>query len=179
MATYTNESLEKINKRDMINIALSLQSKLDEANKRVVEEIRKLSDAILELQSELAVSREVNSLLSNRLTIIERQCWTNAHFSRKECSDVDADVLEEKVLNIFGKLACDIPPEQIEGCHRISKKSSTVVVTFTKRKDCQLVWSVKKDLHKIKMVDVKLPGQNKFLLIEAFVTKFCGPRAKS
>ena len=52
MATYTNESLEKINKRDMINIVLSLQSKLDEANKHVVEEIRKLSDAILKLQSE-------------------------------------------------------------------------------------------------------------------------------
>ena len=35
----------------MINIVLSLQSKLDEANKHVVEEIRKLSDAILKLQS--------------------------------------------------------------------------------------------------------------------------------
>ena len=70
MATYANESLEKINKRDMINIVLSLQSKLDEANKHVVEEIRKLSDAVLKLQSELAVSRQVNSLLSNRLTSI-------------------------------------------------------------------------------------------------------------
>ena len=45
MATYTNESLEKINKREMINIVLSLQSKLDEANNRVVEEVRKLFDA--------------------------------------------------------------------------------------------------------------------------------------
>ena len=35
MATYTNESLEKINKRDMKNIVLFLQSKLDEANKHV------------------------------------------------------------------------------------------------------------------------------------------------
>ena len=74
MATYTNESLEKINKRDMIDIVLSLQSKLDKANKHVVEEIHKLSDGILKLQSELAVSRQVNSLLSNRLTSIERQC---------------------------------------------------------------------------------------------------------
>ena len=45
-ATYTNESLEKISKRDMINIVLSVQSKLDEANKPAVEEICKLSDAI-------------------------------------------------------------------------------------------------------------------------------------
>ena len=48
----------------MINIVLSLQSKPDEANKHVVDEIHKLSDAILKLQSELAVSRQVNSLLS-------------------------------------------------------------------------------------------------------------------
>ena len=45
MTTYTKESLEKINKRDMISIVLSLQSKLEEANKHVLEEIRKLSDA--------------------------------------------------------------------------------------------------------------------------------------
>ena len=118
MATYTNESLEKINKRDTINIVLSLQSKLDEANSCVIEEVCKLLDAFLKLQSELAVSQQVNSLLSNRLTNVERQCWANVQYSRRECldvvgipSEVGADVLEEKVLNIFGKLACDIPPE--------------------------------------------------------------------
>ena len=164
MATYTNESLEKISKRDIINIVLSLQSKLDEANNRVVEEVRKLSDVLLKLQSELAVSQQVNSLLSNRLTNMERQCWANAQYSRRECldvvgipSEVGADVLEEKVLNIFGKLGCDIPSKRIEACHRISKKSSTVIVKITKRKNCQQVWSVKKDLQKIKMEDVNLP----------------------
>ena len=129
IATYTNESLEKLNQRGMNNIVLSLQSKLDEANNHVVEEVRKLSDAFLKLQSELAVSQQVNSLLSNRLTHVERQCWVNAQYSRRECLDVvgipsemGADVLEEKVLNIFGKLGCDIPSERIEACHRIGKK---------------------------------------------------------
>ena len=79
-------------------------------------------------------------------------------------SEVNADVLEKKVLNIFGKLGCDIPPERIEACHRISKKSSTVIVKFTRRKDCQQVWSVKKDLQKIKMEDVNLLGQNKHFI---------------
>ena len=60
-------------------------------------------------------------------------------------SEMNADVLEKKVLNIFGKLGCDIPPERIEACHRISKKSSTVIVKFTRRKDCQQVCSVNKD----------------------------------
>ena len=62
MATYTNKSLVKINKRDMINIVLSLQSKLDKGNKHVLDEIRKLSDAALKLLSDLAVSQQVNKI---------------------------------------------------------------------------------------------------------------------
>ena len=62
MATYTNKSLEKINKRDMINIVLSLQSKLDKGNKHVLDEIRKLSDVALKLLSDLAVSQQVNKI---------------------------------------------------------------------------------------------------------------------
>ena len=77
---------------------------------------------------------------------------------------MNVDVLEEKVLNIFGKLGCDIPPERIDPCHRISKRSSPVIVKFTRRKDCQQVWSVKKDLQKIKMEDVNLLGQNKLFI---------------
>ena len=45
MTTCTNESLEKMNQRDTIYIALPLQSKLNETNKHVLDGIRKLSDA--------------------------------------------------------------------------------------------------------------------------------------
>ena len=55
MTTYTKESLEKINKRGMINIVLSLQNKLEQANKHALAEIRKLSNAFLKSQSELTV----------------------------------------------------------------------------------------------------------------------------
>ena len=71
MGTYTNESLQNINKKDVIPITLSLQSKLDEAkleaNSKVLEEIRKLNDSFLKLESELSVTKQVNSLLRSRL----------------------------------------------------------------------------------------------------------------
>ena len=79
-------------------------------------------------------------------------------------SEEDAGILEEKLLSIFGKLGCDIPSERIETCHRISKKSSTLILKLTKKKDCQIVWRVKKVLQKIKIEDVNLPGQNKLLI---------------
>ena len=129
MATYTNESLEKINKRDMINIVLSLQSKLDEANNRVVQEVRKLSDAFLKLQSELAVSQQVNSLLSNRLTNMERQCWANAQYSRRECldvvgipSEVGADVLGRKFSTFLVSLVVISLQRELKPVIELAKK---------------------------------------------------------
>ena len=81
MATRTNESMEKINKRDMINIVLSLQSKLDEANKHVVEEIRKLSDAILKLQAELQYSTYQKHLSKTLVRILFKRYLFKIIFS--------------------------------------------------------------------------------------------------
>ena len=72
MATYTNELLQSINKKDMIPLVLSLQSKFDQANSKVLEEIRELNDNFSKLESELSKTKQVNSLLSRRLVNIER-----------------------------------------------------------------------------------------------------------
>ena len=40
----------------------------------------------------------------------------------------------------------------------------TVIVKFSRRKDCQQLLAVKKDLRKLKMEDVGLPGQNKLFI---------------
>ena len=47
--------------------------------------------------------------------------------------------------------------------HRVSKKSARVIDKFSRRKDCQQILAVKKDLRKIKMEDVDLLGINKNL----------------
>ena len=137
----------------------------------MLQEIRKLNNNFPKLESEQSVIEQVNSLLSRRLVNMEFQCWANAQYSIRECLDiigipneVETDVLEEKVVNVFQKLGCNIPPNRIEACHRVSKKSSTVIVKFSRRKDCQQVLAVKKDLGKIKMEDVDLPGQNKHFI---------------
>ena len=61
-------------------------------------------------------------------------------------------------------MSCSIPPNRIEACHRVSKKSATAIVKFSHRKDCQQVLSVKKDQCKVKMEDVDLPGHNKLFI---------------
>ena len=88
MATYTNKSLQSINKKDMIPTVLSLQNKLDKVNNKLLEEIRKLNDTFSKFESELSVTKQVNSLLSRRLVNMERQYWANAQYSRQECLDI-------------------------------------------------------------------------------------------
>ena len=144
---YQSNHLQSIHKKDMKPIVLSLQNKVDQANNRVLEEIGKLNDNFSKLESELSVTKQVYSLLSSRLLNMKFQCWTNAQYSRWEClditdtlSEVEANVLEEKFGNIFEMLGCNIPPNCMEACHRESKKSATVIVKFSRRKDCQQVW---------------------------------------
>ena len=57
MTAYTNKSLQSINKKDMIPTALSLQNKLDQANNKVMEEIRKLNNNFSKVESKLSVTK--------------------------------------------------------------------------------------------------------------------------
>ena len=50
---------------------------------------------------------------------------------------------------------------QLNSAIELAKKKLTLIVKFTKRQDCQQVWNVEKDVHRMKMEDVNLPGQNK------------------
>ena len=90
------------------------------------------------LESELSVTKQVNSLLSSRFVKMERQCWAFAQYSRQECidiigipSEVGADVLEEKVVNIFGKLDCNILPNRKGASHSKSKERESHRQFFT------------------------------------------------
>ena len=95
MPQYTEESLDKLLKRDLISIVLSLeeqkrslQSRMSEVNNEVVEEMRKFNENVSKLQSELSIAKRVNTELTKRIVTLERQCWVNAQYSRKECVEV-------------------------------------------------------------------------------------------
>ena len=85
MPKYTEESLDKLVRRELIPIILSLeeqnrslQSRMSEVNNEVVEEMRKFNENFSKLQSELSIAKRVNTELTNRIMILERHCWANA-----------------------------------------------------------------------------------------------------
>ena len=59
-------------------------------------------------------------------------------------------------------------------CHRVGTTTDTVIVKFSKRKDCQHVWSIKKDLKKFTMETLNYLG-----IINASQTEDCAHIAKS
>ena len=104
MATYFEESLVKLLKKDIINIVLSLQTEM-QSNTKIVEEV---NDKFHILESQLFVTKNVNSLLLQRATDLERQCWANTQYSRRECLEVAGipesvkqNELEDKVLRVW------------------------------------------------------------------------------
>ena len=109
-----------------------------------------------------SLAKQVSYLLQNRLVNMKRQCWTNAQYSRREGldrigipSEIEADFLEEKVVNIYENLTV-MSLLTAQKLKTVSKKSTTVIFKFLRRRDCQQVLSVKKDLRKIKMEIVDL-----------------------
>ena len=92
-----------------------------QSNTKILEEVRKVNDKFTNLESQLLVTKNVNSLLQQRVTDLERQCWANAQYSIRKCLEV-AGVLEsvkqnelkDKVPRIFRKVGCDISSDNIE-----------------------------------------------------------------
>ena len=112
---------------------------MDATNSEIMDQIRKFNENFEKLQSELTVAKQVNSVLSERLVSMERQCWANAQFYKRECLElvgvprsVSDENLEEKVLKIFEKVGCPIEGNNIEACHRISKKNGRIIVKFSR-----------------------------------------------
>ena len=108
MTTYSDDSLRKYKKDDLIGIALSLQSKMESSNAKVLEELKLLNEKFDKLEADVAIARNANSLLLSRLVDTERQCWANAQYSRRENLEIAGlpksltnDEAEKKVCQIF------------------------------------------------------------------------------
>ena len=77
MAAYTERTLDELLKKELIGITLSLQNKVEQytsVNKHALEEILKLNENFVKLESEINIVKKVNTLLNKRVIDMERQC---------------------------------------------------------------------------------------------------------
>ena len=88
MSKYTEETLDKRLKKGLISIVLPQQAEMGAANSKIMDQIPKPNENLEKFQSEVTVVKQVNSVLSERLVSMERQCWANAQYSRRECLEL-------------------------------------------------------------------------------------------
>ena len=80
--------MDKMLKRELIPIVLSLQNKITENNNTILQEMCKSNDNFVKLEAELVVNKRVKSKLCKRIVSMDCQCWANAQYSRRECLEV-------------------------------------------------------------------------------------------
>ena len=78
MAALTEESLNKLNKPDLLALVVRLRSQMDSINSGLVAELRKMREGFDLIKSDLNVTKKMNTLLSDRLQTIKNHCWANA-----------------------------------------------------------------------------------------------------
>ena len=157
---HNDSPLMKLNKEDLVRITLDYQGKfnniLDDLKKDISDlksDLSGLKSDFSKLEADIQVSRNVNSKLSERLLTMERRCYANEQYSRRECletSGIPASVadknLESKVLEILEEIDVAIDPALVEGCHCLPSKGSSkkVIVKLNCRKDIHRILSNKK-----------------------------------
>ena len=117
--TLTEAALQKMSKDDIITLALYFQDKFNSTLANINIDIGELNYKFEKLESELMVSRSVNSNLFKKRTILERQCWGNNQYSRRKCLEISGipennenKDLENLTLQIFEKIDVSVDPRK-------------------------------------------------------------------
>ena len=134
----------------------------------LTEEIKEIHRSFKKLESKIVVVKKVNDALVKQLSSVERQCWKNAQYSRREFvevvgipSPVEQDQLEPTVCRILHHIGVNISGDKIEACHRLGKNSERTTVKFSSRKDYEHTMHVIKDLKDLDATDLNLPAGTK------------------
>ena len=165
MAKFSEESLKKFTKPEVITFSMNLQEKNEPIQHDVKNEVKEFKKCLKKLEGQLALSKNISELLSDRIVNIETQCWANAvQYARREYVEVagipksvPASDLEKSFSKILGKVGMEVPAKGINACHRAGRQGR-VIVKFLRRNVCQQVLSVKKDIQKINATDLDLPN---------------------
>ena len=79
--------------------------------------------------------------------------------------------MEGKVCTVFNRIGVDVKPDDIEACHRLYNDNKTIV-KFSKRKVCQQVLQVKKELKSIDPSKFDFPEDTAIFINESLCSSY-------
>ena len=157
----TRSALEKMSSEELVSLVLEQQDTVQNTLTQLNNEMSKFNKNFEKLEAELLVSKSVNALLEKRITDLERQCWKNEQYSRRECVEITGipeDTDPKKVCELFNKINVNLSPDDFQACHPLkSQDKNKIIVKFHKRDHSNLVLKNKSLLKTFKPTDIGLP----------------------
>ena len=174
--SHTESSLMRLNKEDLVTMSLDYQEKFNNILDEIKIDLNELKTKFCKLESDLHISRNVNDTLSDKLVVLERKCYANEQYSRRDCLEMlgitakvgDKDI-EKKVLEILDAIDTPVETDLVKDCHRIPSKSSPkkVILKRSRRKDSRWVLLNKTNLKQLKPESLNLPAGVKIYISES------------
>ena len=182
----SEEAIRKLTKDELVNLSLEYQNKSTSTLARIQSDIGNLRNHLKTVEADLAITRNVNSKLGERVVSIERQCWGNSQYSRRECLEINGfpeslknENLEETVLKVFEELDVVVDPSNVEECHWVaSRTSKIVIVKLSRHKDTSKILRVKKNLKNLNLSSLGIKIQSLSTTASVVITKYYGVNAR-
>ena len=154
----------KLTREELAKIVLDYQHKFDNSLSSINAELLDLKIKFTKMESDLAISLNVNVKLVECLVVAERKHWANEQYSRREClkisgipESVSDNALEDKIQGVLRGIDVEVDTENIELCHRLKGNGSKgkAILKLSKRKDAE---KIKLNKKKLKNIDHKKIG---------------------
>ena len=164
--SLTRETLMKMNEDVLAGMVLDYKERFDSTLSAITDELKELKADFRKLESDLVISRNVNDKPTKQLILVERKCWANEQYFRRECLEISGIPesiqnykLEDCVSKIFNECDTPVDPANIEACHRLKSKArpKKVIIKLFKRKDVFNILQRKKKLKSVDITKVGLP----------------------
>ena len=156
--TYFLSSPIKLTRAELANIVLDYQHKFDNSLGSIDAELLELKTKFTKMESDLTISWNVNVKLMERLVVLERKCWANEQYSRRECLQISSipesvsdNAIEDEIQGVLRGIDAEVETENTELCHHLNGKRSKgrVILKHSKRKDAEKIKLNKKKLKNI------------------------------
>ena len=136
---YSLSSLIKLTREELAKIVMYYQHKFDNSLGSINAELLELKTKFTKMESDLAISWNVNVKLVERLVVTERKCWANDQYSRREYLEISGilesvsdKALEGKIQGVLRGIDIEVDTKNVESCHRLKRKGSKgrVILNF-------------------------------------------------
>ena len=125
----TEAVLNKLSKPDLVQIILNTEANLGLQIAKLTTEVKDLLDHSKKLEVDVAIVKNVNNKLVERVVVTERQFWENVQYSREDTLEVVGipmsvrdNALGQKVCDVIQEIGVDICDGDIQACHRLKDK---------------------------------------------------------